>query len=514
MQTTSVSPYNNKYEPVHDVPIVTGATAVQLPETGETVILVINQALWFGDTLPNSLLNPNQLRHYGTDVQDNPFDRRGLYIAADDGTQIPMTSLGTTILFESQTPTQSKLETCRHINLTSDVEWDPRNISFPNSHRKEEEYPYISAISQFSTIADISVLEDVPSPRTFLSSERKTDVLPAALSEHWQIGMKQATQTLRVTTQRGVRSAIQPLLRRYRTDRMFLPNCLRGQRFYTDTLFFSHKSLDGNTCAQVFSNDSLFASVYPMESKALAGDALKQFIADFGAMDEIVMDGAGKQVGKRTTMMKTVKKYDINYHITEPGRHNQNRAEGVIREIKKKWFRVMNKKEVPKRLWDYGIKWVSEIMRMTANSVRILDGRTPLEEVTGETPDISEYLDFGFYDYVWYMDSPGHSDRSFGRWLGISHCVGSQMCYFVIKLNGKVESRTSVQRVTNLKLQTEEVKRRCEEFNKVLEDRLRDEQFVISEGARTKPTDWRMMDLDSNKDYNGEFNNVVSDPAI
>ncbi len=122
MQTASVSPYNNKYEPVNDVPIVTGATVVQLPKTGETVTLVINQALWFGDTLPNSLLNLNQLWHYGTDIQDNPFDRQGLYIAADDGTQIPMTSLGTTILFESRTPTQSELETFRHINLTLDVE--------------------------------------------------------------------------------------------------------------------------------------------------------------------------------------------------------------------------------------------------------------------------------------------------------------------------------------------------------------------------------------------------------
>ena len=37
----------------------------------------------------------------------------------------------------------------------------------------------------------------------------------------------------------------------------------------------------------------------------------------------------------------------------------------------------------------------------------MLHGRTPLEEVTGKTPDISEYLDFGFYDYVWFRENAG-----------------------------------------------------------------------------------------------------------
>jgi hypothetical protein len=28
------------------------------------------------------------------------------------------------------------------------------------------------------------------------------------------------------------------------------------------------------------------------------------------------------------------------------------------------------------------------------------------EEVTGQTPDISEWLDFEFYDLVWWLDCP------------------------------------------------------------------------------------------------------------
>ena len=81
----------------------------------------------------------------------------------------------------------------------------------------------------------------------------------------------------------------------------------------------------------------------------------------------------------------------------------------------------MVKHKVPKRLWDYSIVWACEIMSLTSNSSFSLDGRTPIEQVTGETPDISEYLDFGFYDLVWYKDNAGLGDNCISRWLGVAH---------------------------------------------------------------------------------------------
>ena len=56
----------------------------------------------------------------------------------------------------------------------------------------------------------------------------------------------------------------------------------------------------------------------------------------------------------------------------------------------------MTKKYVPKRLWDYGMRWVVEIMQRTASDASMLHGMMGLEMVTGETPEISEYIDFGF----------------------------------------------------------------------------------------------------------------------
>ena len=63
-----VSPYREDYESIKNVPIVTAATAWQSPTSGQIYILVFNEAIWMGDHMDHTLLNPNQLRHYGTRV--------------------------------------------------------------------------------------------------------------------------------------------------------------------------------------------------------------------------------------------------------------------------------------------------------------------------------------------------------------------------------------------------------------------------------------------------------------
>ena len=52
----------------------------------------------------------------------------------------------------------------------------------------------------------------------------------------------------------------------------------------------------------------------------------------------------------------------------------------------------MRESNVPKRLWDYGIKHAAMIGHFI--SKQRLEGMTPWEAVTGNTPDVSEYLDF------------------------------------------------------------------------------------------------------------------------
>ncbi len=112
----------------------------------------------------------------------------------------------------------------------------------------------------------------------------------------------------------------------------------------------------------------------------------------------------------------------------------------------------MVRKQVPRQLWDYGNVWATKIMQRTSNTARGLDGRTPLEEITGNTPDIKEYLDFGFYNWIWYKDNACLGKAKLGRWLGVSHRVGSLMSYWVLTKKGTVLSWTRVARLTNLVL--------------------------------------------------------------
>ena len=79
-----------------------------------------------------------------------------------------------------------------------------------------------------------------------------------------------------------------------------------------------YKSLDGNRYAQVFATEDFFAAAYPMEAKSMAGDALKEFITDFGVPDKIVMDGAAGQTGRKTTFVQQVRKHHIDFHLSEP----------------------------------------------------------------------------------------------------------------------------------------------------------------------------------------------------
>ena len=89
-----------------------------------------------------------------------------------------------------------------------------------------------------------------------------------------------------------------------------------------------------------------------------------------------------------------MRNYDIKGHTTETKRSNQNPVEGVIRELRKKCYREMFRTYSPRGLWCYGYPYVEKIMQLTARTVVKLQGQTPLELLTGETLDVSEYLDF------------------------------------------------------------------------------------------------------------------------
>ena len=73
--------------------------------------------------------------------------------------------------------------------------------------------------------------------------------------------------------------------------------------------------------------------------------------------------------------MKQFKQHNIDYHISEADLHNKNPVEGVILELIPKWYIIIIKKRVLRKLWYYGLRWIYETSSLTHfPASRVIDG--------------------------------------------------------------------------------------------------------------------------------------------
>ena len=517
----SVSPFLSEYTAVEDIRICSGATAYTTND-GETVVLIFGQGLWFGDRMDRSLINPNQCRAYGVGVCDDPTDpyrQLGFY---HDDEFFPMQMNGSIAVMNTRRPTRQELDECRKFYFSDPDFWDPSNVTYRDVRQVDvvsSTPPVITAIPPFTDLTSTglrtrlisSIAVDRPVSQTsqmaplplskfggknVITSNRHHAVTPELLAKKWGCGLQTARNTLRHTTQFGVRSAIGPLTRRYRTDLLQLHHTRLNTTIYTDTMFAKVKSLKGHTCAQVFTDGKGFIHAIPMKSKKDAGTALRTFIQDFGIPRVLAYDGAKEQVGPGTEFQKSLRAYHIKDHTSEPDTPNQNRAEAAIRELKRRWKQRIMKRRVPKRLWDFGITWEGEIL---SRLCRHNNDYTGIERLTGDTVDISEWIEFEFYDLCWYWEVPDDGENPLiGRWLGVSHRVGSAMCYWILTSKGTVVSRTTVQHVTKEDVLNEEIMDNIRQFHLELDSKLGDELLYIN----------------NDSDFSKFLNEDVPDPSV
>ena len=99
--------------------------------------------------------------------------------------------------------------------------------------------------------------------------------------------------------------------------------------------------------------------------------------------------------------------------------------------------------------------WEAEIYYRTAGK----DGCSALEQLTGDTIDISEWIEFEFYDLVWFWNHQSDDTKSMLRLcLGVSHRVGSAIFHWVISEKRKFLSQTTVQKLTTEEPRDSDVK--------------------------------------------------------
>ena len=84
---------------------------------------------------------------------------------------------------------------------------------------------------------------------------------------------------------------------------MYEKQRLRG-KWFTDTLDGRVTSKDGNCYGKVFANNRYFATIFQMDTKGKAGDALQTFCIEFGVPDKLTCNGAKEQTGKKTEFIK------------------------------------------------------------------------------------------------------------------------------------------------------------------------------------------------------------------
>ena len=136
----------------------------------------------------------------------------------------------------------------------------------------------------------------------------------------------------------------------------------------------------------------------------------------------------------------------------------------------------MKKTVIPRLLCNFGLVYKSELL----SRMSIVKGkRSGYEEVTCQTLEIGDYLDFEFYDIVWWCDQPDKPNtiddpRSLAYWLDISNRVGSDMSYLFITKTGNIVSKTSAKHVARDYYLKPDIESMVDDFNNKLTERLDD----------------------------------------
>jgi hypothetical protein len=214
---------------------------------------------------------------------------------------------------------------------------------------------------------------------------------------------------------------------------------------------------------------------FPLKKESEAASALNEVIRTVGVPKELVSDGAKAETQGR--FAELAREYRIKQRQTEPYSGWQNRAEAAIREIKRGIRRATLRARSPKRLWDFCGEWVAAIRRLTAHDIPALQGRVPSEAIEGNTPDISEYAQFDWYQQVWYIDPavqfPDDS-RKLGRWIGVAHDVGSPMTFWILPQSCKVLARSTVTPLTEDELKNPEIQGMLAELDISIKSKIGD----------------------------------------
>ena len=279
-------------------------------------------------------LNVNECPKF---LPTNPSETHHFILFPDD-LRIPLSLHGSISYLPTRRPTDTECHTKFNVALTcEEPAWNPHCESFAsqensminhdgsikikppcdravysvmNQLRDDMSLPLHSSNSQTSSVLnEISPILDTRNlllkyathTVSGLSQNNKRNIIDHhKLTNNWKIGPKMAKKTLKVVTQRGIRTMLAPTLDRcFKTNDKMLRYSRLSTNMYTDTMFASKASLRGNTCGQVYTNDIYFTQFYPMKDRKEMPDTLSHFFREEGVPSQLIVDEAREQIGQK-----------------------------------------------------------------------------------------------------------------------------------------------------------------------------------------------------------------------
>jgi len=270
---------------------------------------------------------------------------------------------------------------------------------------------------------------------------RKTSPIDhLTLAGRWMISPAQAEQTIRNTTQRCVRTCMNPTLaRRFPTNDRMLRYKRLPHAVFSDTLIAGTTSRQGNKVAQAYATSFGWSRIHPMQQKGEAHNTLSLLFQRDGVPPTMIVDNSKEQT--QGDFRRKLHEADCHLKQTEPYSPWMQACEGCIRELKRGSSRQMIRTGSPKCLWDHSIELQAYIRSCTSNGIYMTAGQTPETIMSRSTADISNICEFAWFDWVMFRDNvPTYPDDKLilGRYLGPAIDVGSAMTMKILKQNGQV----------------------------------------------------------------------------
>ena len=465
---------------------------------------------------------------------------------------IPLKLEGTTSYYETRKPTHYEVfhdPNVVHVHMTPEGPWDPNDPSFAEiedslrADLEAKQLPYERGrnIGSLRTSAAIDVDQELlyryaamsteiddgiqqlrrfvdedqpPTPATAntarisalfgrtareytklrhinatITKNRKGAVTAEALAKRWRIGLETAKNTIDRTTQRAVRN-----FENTTGSRRLKPyaNQLKYRRIdselYTDTLIGRCKSLLGNKYVQMYATPFHYCLAEPMEAKSDAHKTLDNVWRKVGYPSAMIPDNA-KEMTEGQFKHKC-QSAQVPIRPVEAYTKNMAQAETVIREVKKGHRRQMIATRTPECLWDLSVVYAAHVHTFTYHNIPMLKGEVPHTVMTGDTADISHLCEFGWYQWVWYIDPEdvNMERKQLGHYCGPSFDVGDAMCSYILKANGQLIHRSSVIPLTLAEENSPAVDQRKREYEETLKLKLKDRFEPLSEAGAADET--------------------------